>query len=303
MAFRFDLCSADFTRKFIYVEELMEIGSFFSSVDESADWLRTKMRKKPTTAVVLSGGLDAFVDGMKDRIEIPYAEIPHFPSPKAEGHSGKMIFGEFSGVSLIVLQGRFHYYEGHEPHVIVFPYFVMEKLGVRTLVTTNAVGGINEGFKPGDIMMVTDHLNFMGMNPLRGIAVQRKTDQFTSLTGAYDPGLQKLSRSISSRLGIEVKEGIYAATPGPSYETKAEVSAFRKLGADAVGMSTVPAVIAANFLGMKVLTYSCIANPAADLHSGTMSHSEVLDAMNAMAPKAVDLLKGVVEEIGKGNIS
>ncbi|MBT3181463.1 MAG: purine-nucleoside phosphorylase [Deltaproteobacteria bacterium] len=275
----------------------MDLDNYFPTVDDTATWLEEKVSIKPTVAVVLSGGLDPFVDDIDDRVEISYKDIPNFPSPKAEGHAGKLIFGKYEGKDLVVMQGRFHYYEGHAPHVIVFPYFVLAKLGVKYLLTTNAVGGVNKNFKPGDVMMVTDHINSMGMNPLRGIAVQRKTEQFTSLTNAYDAELQKLSRTVSAKIGLEVKEGVYAATPGPSYETKAEVAALRDMGADAVGMSTVPSVIAANFLNMRVLTYSCIANPAADLHSGKMTHKEVLDAMNALAPKVVRLLQEVVKEL------
>ncbi len=280
----------------------MDFENFFAAVDESAGWIGGKVGRKPEVVIVLSGGLDSFVDDIEGKTEISYKDIPNFPAPKAEGHAGKLIFGKYAGQEIVVMQGRFHYYEGHAPHVIVFPYFVLSKLGAKLLITTNAVGGVNKAFKPGDVMMVTDHINSMGMNPLRGIAVQRKTEQFTSLTNAYDPELQQLSRKISDRIGLDLKEGVYAATPGPSYETKAEVSALRDMGADAVGMSTVPSVIAANFLGMKVLTYSCIANPAADLHDGEMTHEEVLDAMNALAPKAVQLLQGVLEEIGKSKL-
>ncbi|HPM41293.1 MAG TPA: purine-nucleoside phosphorylase, partial [bacterium] len=172
-------------------------------------------------------------------------------------------------------------------------------LGVGELVTTNAVGGVNASFAPGDIMLVEDHINMMGVNPLVGLAIQRKTDQFTGLTNAYDSKLREIAKSVAANLKIDLKKGVYLATSGPSYETKAEVRAFRQMGADAVGMSTVPEIIAANFLGLRCLTFSCIANPAADLHPGGMNHAEVLAAMNAMAPKMVALLRGVVKEIGR----
>jgi len=277
----------------------MDLSSYFPNVDEASAWIRKRIDSEPRIAMVLSGGLDAFVDGMQETKTISSADIPHFPTARAEGHEGKIVFGKYKGVNLAVLQGRYHYYEGHLPQAVVFPYFVLGKLGVKVLITTNAVGGINESFKPGDIMMVTDHINFMGMNPLIGLAIQRDRDQFPGLTNAYDAELQGISRGVAGRLGLDLKEGIYIATTGPSYETRAEITAFRKLGADTVGMSTIPAVITANFLDMRVLTYSCIANPAADLHTGKMCHDEVLQAMKEMAPRMVGLLQGVVEDIGK----
>ncbi len=275
----------------------MDFSSYFPRVEEAVSWLEQRISIKPRVVVVLSGGLGAFADGMTDVVEVSAADIPHFPTASAEGHSGKLLFGRKEGVPIVVLQGRYHYYEGHAPQMVVFPYFVLAGLGAQELITTNAVGGVNSDFAPGDIMLVTDHINMMGINPLIGIAIQRATDQFTSMTDAYSAELSEIAREAAKRLKIDLKEGVYLATSGPSYETKAEVAAFRQMGADAVGMSTVPAVIAANFLGLRVLTFSCIANPAADLHEGKMSHQEVLDAMNAMAPKMVALLQGVVGEM------
>lgn len=277
----------------------MDQESYFSHVEEAAEWLRGRISIAPEVIVVLSGGLGGFADGLADSTPISSASIPHFPRARAQGHEGKLIFGRHAGVPLAAMLGRYHYYEGHSPHSIVFPYFVLARLGAKTLITTNAVGGIDSKFCPGDIMMVTDHINMMGMNPLIGIATQRPRDQFTSMTEAYDAGLMDLARKVASKLKVDLKEGIYVATSGPSYETKAEVAAYRKMGAKAVGMSTVPAVIAANFLGLRVLTFSCIANPAADLHGGQMNHDEVLSAMKAMAPKLIKLLYGVVELIGE----
>lgn len=277
----------------------MDFSNYFQQVDEAAGWLAGKVKVRPRVAVVLSGGLGAFAEELSCREEVSAAEVPHFPRARAEGHAGKLVFGEHAGVPLVAMAGRFHYYEGHAPQSVVFPYFVLSKLGVGFLVTTNAVGGVNAGFSPGDIMLVEDHINMMGINPLIGIAIQRKSDQFTGLTDAYDSSLRRLAEDVAGKQGLPLKRGVYLATSGPSYETKAEIRAFRQMGADAVGMSTVPEIIAANFLGMRCLTFSCIANPAADLHSGTMNHAEVLAAMNAMAPKMVSLLRGVVEEIGR----
>lgn len=275
----------------------MQIESFFDCVEESAEWIRKKISNSPSAAVVLSGGLEQFLNSVTEQNVISYKDIPNFPAPRAEGHAGRLVFGKFQGQPVAVMQGRFHYYEGHPPHVIIFPYFVLEKLGVRFLITTNAVGGIRRDMKPGDIMVVNDHINLMGMNPLIGIAIQKKSDQFTNMTRAYDPELRELAHKVAREMKLDLKEGVYLATSGPNYETKAEIGAFRQLGADAVGMSTVPSVIAANFLKMRVLTLSCIANPAADLHPGEMNHKEVLAAMSALAPKAVDLIRGVLGNI------
>lgn len=277
----------------------MDLRTYFPDVDEAADWIRRKAPVAPHVAVVLSGGLGAFAEGLEGKHEIVAADVPHFPRSRAEGHAGKLVFGTCAGVPCVALAGRVHCYEGHAPQAVVFPTFVLAKLGVKALVTTNAVGGVNAGFKPGDIMMVEDHINMMGVNPLIGLAIQRATDQFTSLTDAYDAKLRKIAERVAAAQKLALRRGVYLATSGPSYETKAEVRAFRQMGADAVGMSTVPEIIAANFMGMRCLTFSCIANPAADLHIGTMTHAEVLAAMNAMAPKMVALLRGVVEAIGQ----
>ncbi len=279
----------------------MERESFFACVDEAADWIGKRTDMEPVAAVVLSAGLGGLTESIGSPKNFISSDVPHFPSAHAEGHKGSISLGLLRGVPVAAMSGRFHYYEGHLPHEVVFPYFVLRKLGVRYLITTNAVGGINRKFRPGDLMLVSDHINMMGINPLVGIAVHREKDQFTSLVGAYDEGLREIARGVAKGVGLKLREGVYLATSGPSYETRAEIAAFRKLGADAVGMSTVPEVIAARFLGMKVLSLSCIANPAADLHEGEMTHKEVLDAMNRLAPKAISLIEGVIEEIGRLN--
>lgn len=275
----------------------MDLQSYFNKVDESVSWLKKNIKVIPQVVVVLSGGLGEFSKDIDGAATISSSDIPHFPVARAEGHSGKIIFGKKGDVSVAVLMGRYHYYEGHEPQTIVFPYFALAGLGAKTLICTNATGGINKSFMPGDIMLITDHINMMGINPLIGLAVQKEVNQFTSLTNAYDSELCNLAEKTAKGLKIELKKGVYAATNGPSYETKAETKMLRLLGVDAVGMSTVPEVIVANFLEMKVLAFSCIANPAADLHGGQMSHSEVLAAMNKMAPKMVQLLNGIVEKL------
>ncbi len=275
----------------------MDGADFFNKVNESADWLAGSLKIRPSMVIVLSGGFGGFVDLLEGKTVFSSSEIPNFPTSKAEGHSGKIVFGDMFGVPVAVMQGRYHYYEGHSPQSVVFPHFVFNKLGAKVLVTTNAVGGIKKTLKPGDIMMIRDHINFMGINPLIGLAVLRKTDQFTSMTDAYSARLRAIAKRAAKKAKVSLKEGVFIATSGPNYETKAEIGMFRKWGADAVGMSTVPEVIAANFLGMEVVSFSCIANKASDLHEGKMTHAEVLLAMNSMAKKAVSLLRAFVAEM------
>ena len=273
-------------------------NDYFPKVDEAAAWLQKRTSIQPRLLVVLSGGLDAFATALEKPTVLSTRDIPHFPQSRAEGHAGKLVFGTWKGIPLVVCQGRQHYYEGHAPQEVVFPYFVLNALGVKTLITTNAVGGIRHDLNPGDILLVTDHINMMGTNPLIGLAIQRKTDQFTSMTNAYHADLRELAKGVATKQNITLKEGVYIACTGPSYETPAEIKSYRTIGADTVGMSTVFEVTAANFLGMKVLTLSIITNPAADRHGGVMNHAEVLEAMKGAAEKVVNLLRGIVEEIG-----
>ncbi|MBI4126476.1 MAG: purine-nucleoside phosphorylase, partial [Deltaproteobacteria bacterium] len=240
---------------------------------------------------------DAFATALEKQNILSTADIPHFPKSRAEGHAGKLVFGAWKGTPVVAMQGRQHYYEGHAPQDVVFPYFVLGQLGVRTLITTNAVGGIRHDLNPGDILVVTDHINMMGTNPLIGLAIQRTTDQFTSMTDAYSRELRALAINVAKEQKIELKEGVYIANPGPSYETPAEIKAYRTMGADTVGMSTVFEVIAANFLKMRVLTINIITNPAADRHGGVMNHAEVLEAMKGAADNVVRLVRGIVEEL------
>lgn len=281
----------------------MEFNRYFDMIDESAGWIKGQIASSPVLTLVLSGGLIELINDIEDRREFDTSQIPNFPRQRAEGHAGRITFGRLCGVPLIAMQGRYHYYEGHPVQMVAFPHFVFSKLGARTLITTNAAGGINREFRPGDLMIVTDHINMMGVNPLIDIAFNRESDQFTDMTEPYDPNLHKIAAKAAKKLGIKIKKGVFVAVSGPSYETKSEIRAFRKLGADAVGMSTVPEIIAARFLGMRVLALTCIANRASDLHKGELTHEEVLCAMQAMAPKACALIKEVVgdlKEVSKG---
>lgn len=277
----------------------MNFGDYFPRVEEAAKWLKQEVGVAPKATVVLSGGLDAFLNNVENKVPVEASYIPHFPSSRAQGHAGKFVFGTFKGLPIVVMQGRQHCYEGHEPSMVVFPHMVLNKLGSQILINTNAVGGIRHDLNPGDIVVTNDHINMMGLNPLIGIAVQRKENQFTNMTNAYDAELRALTLELAKKNDIAVKEGVYLAVSGPNYETKAEIKAYRMLGADTVGMSTVPEVIAANFLEMKVLVLNIITNPAADRHGGIMTHKEVLEAMKGASPKVVKLLELVVGELAK----
>lgn len=276
----------------------MNIQAYFEHVAAAAKFLRGKTKSAPKAVVVLSGGMEGFVAAMTDTVEVSAKDVPHFSTTRVEGHAGKLTFGEYAGVPLVAMQGRYHYYEGHTPQDVVFPYFVMNALGATHAITTNAVGGITETLNVGDILVVTDHINMMGTNPLIGLAMSRTTNQFTSMQDAYSKELRELAHNVANTEGIALKDGIYLGTPGPSYETPAEIRMFRKMGADSVGMSTVFETIACNFLGMKVLTLNCISNVSADRFVGVMDHDHVIRAMKDMQPKVVKLLQGVVNQLG-----
>ncbi len=246
-------------------------------------FLRARLPVKPVAAVVLGSGLGPIGLG-RASATVPYARIPFFPRPGAAGHPGELaLHGRVA-----VLRGRVHFYEGYGLDEVVRPVRAMALLGARTLVVTNAAGAVNRAFRPGDLMLIADHLNLMGGNPLRG------GPRFTDLTAAYAPGLRALARRAARKEGLRLREGVYAAVPGPSYETPAEVRMLRRLGADAVGMSTVPEVIAAVHAGMRVLGISLITNRAAGIASGPVSHGEVLETSRRALPRLAAFLRTVL---------
>lgn len=274
------------------------LDNYFERVKKAADWLKTKTGDAhPMLMISLTGGVDVPDKLLTDKQEILSSEIPYFPKARVEGHEGRLIFGKLNGKDMVILKGRFHYYEGNSPQEVVFPYFVLHELGVKSLIITNAVGGIRNDLDAGQIMLISDHINYAGQDPLRGLAIQQKHDQFPDMTNVYDRGYQSLARQIAHELSLDLSQGVYIMTVGPSYETKAEVRAFRQLGADVVGMSTVFEVIACNFLGIKVLAFSTITNPAADRHVGPMNHTEVLAAMAATAPRLSQLISECARRI------
>lgn len=250
----------------------------------------------PEIGIILGSGLGDFVQNFSS-ISIPYSEIPGFETSTVQGHAGKLIFTEIQGKSAVIMQGRYHFYEGHSIDKIVYPVKVLKKLGVKTLIITNAAGAVNKRLKPADLMIITDHINFMGTNPLIGKNDESLGTRFPDMSEVYSKNLIKIAENCAKELKIKVKKGIYAAGSGPSYETPAEIKMLKKFGADAIGMSTVPEAIIANYCGMNVLGISCISNYAAGIQRFPLSHSEVIETTNIAKAKFQSLILKIIEKI------
>ena len=261
-----------------------------ANVKETKEFLESKLAGfKPDAALIVGSALGGIAKDVAKPIVISYTDIPHFPKPTVAGHAGQMIFGELAGRKLMVLSGRFHYYEGRTLAEIVYPVNVVDALGVKVLIVTNAAGGINPQFNPGDLMIIEDHINLMGVNPLLGMNDNGGV-KFMDMSQAYSGRLREKLDAAAEKLQMMVRHGVYLATTGPSYETPAEIKAFAWLGADAVGMSTVPEVIIARYHNIEVAGISCITNLAAGITSKKLSHEEVLEISKASQDKLGKLL-------------
>jgi purine-nucleoside phosphorylase len=260
-------------------------------LDDAARVVGAVTEERPRVAVVLGSGLGGFADELDGRRELPYGEIPGWPVSTAVGHAGSLVSGSLDGVPLWVLRGRAHLYEGHPPAKVVFGVRVLHRLGVRTLVLTNAAGGIDASFEAGSLVLISDHLNLQGTSPLVGPNDDSLGPRFPDLTDAYDPELRRHAREGAARLGIVMGEGVYAAWLGPAFETPAEIRFIRAIGADLVGMSTVPEVLAARHLGIRCLAFSCVTNLAAGLGPGPIDHEAVLAAGEALRGQFTSLLR------------
>ncbi|NLM71091.1 MAG: purine-nucleoside phosphorylase [Synergistaceae bacterium] len=249
------------------------------------------------SAVILGSGLGAFADSLEERTVLPYEQIPNWPISTAPGHGGKLVFGKLNGRSILVMQGRVHYYEGYPMEEVVFPARVFGELGIRNLVVTNASGGVDKALSSGDIVVIEDHINFMGANPLRGPDTPEWNDRFPDMTTCYDPGLTARLERAAELEGIPSRRGIYFAFSGPSFETPAEVHMARMLGGTVVGMSTVPEVVVANAMGIRVCALSCVANAAAGMTSNALSGQEVLDEMAKTSAKLIRILTRFFSEL------
>jgi purine-nucleoside phosphorylase len=261
-----------------------------ATVKETKDFLEAKLAGfKPDVALIVGSGLGGIASGIAKPTVISYTDVPHFPKPTVAGHAGQMIFGEMAGKKLMVLSGRFHYYEGRTLAEIVYPVHVIDALNVKVLIVTNAAGGVNPQYNPGDLMIIEDHINLMGTNPLLGMA-DNGAVKFLDMSQAYSARLREKLDNAAEKLQLMVRRGVYVATTGPNYETPAEVKAFAWLGADAVGMSTVPEVIIARYHNIEVAGISCIANLAAGITNKKLSHDEVLAISSATQDKLGKLL-------------
>jgi len=267
---------------------------YLSMAKESAEYLKSKIGKTPLVSIVLGSGLGNLAKSISDKKEIHYEQIPNFPKTTVPGHDGMLICGELCGRSVIAMKGRFHYYEGWSMQEVIFPLRVFKLLGINNLILTNAAGAVNTGFKPGDLMLITDHIGFFAENPLRGPNIDEFGPRFPDMTYVYDRNLIELALSCANKLNWEIKQGVYGYTKGPSFETPAEIKALRALGADAVGMSTVPEAIAARHMGMRILGISCMTNMAAGVTDKTLTHEEVIETGKMVEKKFEALIKEII---------
>lgn len=273
----------------------------------AAEYVRTRSTVQPQVGLILGSGLGVLGDEIPGGEAIAYSEIPGFPVSTVEGHAGRLVLGILggdgpagdgaTGKPVAIMQGRFHYYEGYSMDEVVFPVRVMKLLGVETLIVTNAAGGVNTGFAPGDLMVITDHIKLFTDSPLRGPNISEFGPRFNDMSTAYTPELRELAIDVARGVGVPLREGVYAHMPGPSFETPAEIDMLRTLGADAVGMSTVPEVIVAAHAGMRVLGISAISNMAAGILDQPLNHEEVMEAGRMVQETFVKLVKTIVEEL------
>ena len=269
----------------------------YNKVKESVEFINGKIERKPEIALILGSGLGDLADEIKNPTIISYKDIPHFKVSEVVGHKSQLVIGEFCGKEVLVMQGRFHYYEGYTQQEITYPIRVFKEMGIEKLLVTNAAGGSNKEYKPGDLMIIKDHINFSGSNPLVGPNDDRFGARFPDMSKAYSPEGRKLIRECANELGINVQEGVYMFFSGPNYETPAEVRMASLLGADAVGMSTVPEVIVANHSGMEVFGISCITNMAAGILDQPLNHEEVIETTTRVKADFSNLVKKFIERV------
>ncbi len=266
-------------------------------INETLKYLNNKLVQKPKIGIILGSGLGPLADEISDAVAIKYEEIPNFPTSTVQGHKGQLVIGKLEGNGVIAMQGRFHYYEGYPIEQVTFPVRVMKALGVEYIIITNAAGGVNKEYKPGDLMIITDHINFTFDNPLIGENYDELGPRFPDMSHAYDKSLIDLAIKAAVNLDIEIKQGVYVWNSGPCYETPAEVRMASFLGADAVGMSTVPEVIAAVHGNMKVLGISCITNMASGILDQPLDHSEVIETSERVKNDFISLIKEILKGI------
>ena len=276
----------------------MEHREFLAKIEQSASYIKEQLKgNNPEVGLILGSGLGMLSEQIGNPVVIKYEQIPGFPVSTVEGHAGELVVGELEDKVVLALKGRFHYYEGYTIQLVTLPVRIMKKLGIENLIITNAAGGINEDFEPGDIMIIKDHINFAFVNPLIGANLEDFGPIFPDMSRSYSPELIQIARQAAQESGLVIKEGVYMYGSGPSYETPAEARAVRFLGADAVGMSTVPEVLAAVHSGMKVLGISCISNMAAGIMDQPLTHQEVMETTEKIKDSFSNLVKKIVAKI------
>ncbi|HEY3135987.1 MAG TPA: purine-nucleoside phosphorylase [Blastocatellia bacterium] len=276
--------------------------TLYDRASEAARYVQAQAHSSaPRVAVVLGSGLGGVADAVEDAIDIPFGEIPHFVTSTVEGHDGKLIMGSCGGIDVVLMKGRLHFYEGYSMEDVTLPVRVFSIMGIRSLILTNAAGGTAPHLSPGSLMVITDHINMMGENPLRGPNDERFGPRFQDLTEVYTPAYVEVAHEAAREVGVVLHEGVYMALRGPSYETPAEIRMVRKLGADAVGMSTVPEATVARHCGMKVLAISCITNIAAGLSTGEINHNEVIEVGARAGKQLAELIVRVIPRLLSDN--
>ena len=267
------------------------------AIDEAVSFVRSKTKLEPRAGIVLGSGLGNVVDALDVEASIPYSEIPGGAASTVWGHSGKMILGRAGNLPVVVLAGRMHFYEGHDMRAVVHLARIAGRLGIKNMIVTNAAGGVNTSFTPGDLMLITDHINLMGGNPLLGPNIDELGPRFPDMSEAYPENLRIMAKDVGCELGMSLKEGVYLALSGPAYETPAEIRMLRTLGADGVGMSTVPEVMAMSHMGIPVLGISCITNMAAGVLPKPLDHAEVMETAARVRGQFIALLEGIVGQL------
>ena len=271
----------------------------FEKLQETVAFVEQRTALRPSVGIILGSGLGNLVEQISDQVCIDYHELPHFPQTTVAGHAGRLVLGRIGDTVVMAMQGRFHYYEGHDMRTVAYPTAFMKSFGVRTLVVSNAAGGINRDFAPGDLMLITDHLNLFASNPLIGLNDERLGPRFPDLTDAYSPRLIALADEAAQALGTNLRRGVYAGVSGPCFETAAEIRYFERGGADAVGMSTVPEVITARYLGLEVLGISCITNMATGIAKVKHAHEDVMRIANEASERFCALVAATVRKLGE----
>ncbi|MBC7931460.1 MAG: purine-nucleoside phosphorylase [Rubrivivax sp.] len=277
--------------------EITQSDTLYERAEHAARFIRSRLAEDVRVALVLGSGLGAFADELEDASSLAYSEIPGFARSTVEGHAGRLVVGRVGGVAVAAMQGRFHFYEGYTLEEVTFPIRTLGLLGVKTLVLTNAAGGLNNAYVQGSLIVISDHLNLMGTNPLLGANEPRFGSRFPDMTEVYDHEYQDVAICEAHEMGLELRRGIYAALTGPSYETPAEIRMMRLLGADAVGMSTVPEAIVARHMGLRVLGLSCITNMAAGVLDKPINHEEVIETGERVRETFAELLRRVIPKL------